>query len=863
MGLRDVGVSWQHIATATGCTSIRDFCTRPPGGRDAYAGIGIAKVAEVERFIAFMYWEINAIAEDEDEDDDGDEEEEEESCGRMEIDIDAHTIRMNVDVDRDCRSLCYILDQLGLALHDEFVEHAKEGGVTHSDGYASMLGARAQTRGTLLGNMYPPLVHFIQALAIDRKYLADEEEEEGKWLRTKMAADNKEGQMAIEDMKPALIQVCSNLALLAWPRKIPLWHMLLGTVVNQMTHCEKVMQVLRATSTTCSYETVAKMRKTAAGKRITAMFNEVWAAKRTGGGLTLVELIKCYEDGLRDDYTPPFKDEHTGVGNDNYQDGAGASRNRPGVHLWCETKCSGIVWRLPVFNLDGLCVDCAVVLKAHREGQIPSRQRREGQIPLPQISASQFYLGSDQGLQAHSPEATRAYYRRTIAADVAALITPASTARVLEELAAQECARQGAGAGGGGNTPAPPATWTEANHAAFTCEQTKQQGFFSCMLVLEQELSHDQLAAGGGGGGGSWENERRVLHKLLFALSAAAGNPTYISVPATEGLNPPHNVLNTDDLARFYSSPGGARVLETLQRGELARWFYALLTEQGLSVTGVTQNAQGPPMFQFTPLEAEPYDADAVQQLAQRERGRGGAGRGARGGGKRPAPGEGAESSKRRRQAAPASDDMAEFVENRAPDDTPPPTAVGGSVYLRMDPAEIEEGEDRRGNARYGIGRSWRDNTAAVPQGESLVGRWVLYNRGRALGWQNAKVLRVTGPLTGRSSKYVVRLEDAVADSGLELEVYLRQDQHSEIGSWLLWSDFDADGRRPRWYIRTRGAPACSAEHRARARRLARSTGRHTPRTRSPRLAGAGAGEEEGTSEEEADGAEADGPNAQ
>ena len=30
-----------------------------------------------------------------------------------------------------------------------------------------------------------------------------------------------------------------------------------------------------------------------------------------------------------------------------------------------------------------------------------------------------------------------------------------------------------------------------------------------------------------------------------------------------------------------------------------------------------------------------------------------------------------------------------------------------------------------------------------------------------------------------------------------------------------------------------------------------------------PRLAGAGAGEEEGTSEEEADGAEADGPNAQ
>lgn len=39
--------------------------------------------------------------------------------------------------------------------------------------------------------------------------------------------------------------------------------------------------------------------------------------------------------------------------------------------------------------------------------------------------------------------------------------------------------------------------------------------------------------------------------------------------------------------------------------------------------------------------------------------------------------------------------------------------------------------------------------------------------------------------------------------------------------------------------------------------------GPHTPRTRSPRLAGAGAGEEEGTSEEEADGAEADGPNAQ
>jgi hypothetical protein len=37
----------------------------------------------------------------------------------------------------------------------------------------------------------------------------------------------------------------------------------------------------------------------------------------------------------------------------------------------------------------------------------------------------------------------------------------------------------------------------------------------------------------------------------------------------------------------------------------------------------------------------------------------------------------------------------------------------------------------------------------------------------------------------------------------------------------------------------------------------------YTPRTRSPGLAGAGAAEEEGTSEEEADGAEADGPNAQ
>ena len=166
----------------------------------------------------------------------------------------------------------------------------------------------------------------------------------------------------------------------------------------------------------------------------------------------------------------------------------------------------------------------------------------------------------------------------------------------------------------------------------------------------------------------------------------------------------------------------------------------------------------------------------------------------------------------------------------------------------------------RRGNARYGIGKSWRDNTAAVPQGESLVGRWVLYNRGRALGWQNAKVLRAS--TAGRSSKYIVRLE-GVADSGLELGVHLRQDQHSEIGSWLLWSEFDADGRRPRWYIRTRGAPACSAEDRARARRLARSPGPHTPRTRSPRPAGAGAGEEEGTSEEEADGAEADCPNAQ
>jgi hypothetical protein len=109
----------------------------------------------------------------------------------------------------------------------------------------------------------------------------------------------------------------------------------------------------------------------------------------------------------------------------------------------------------------------------------------------------------------------------------------------------------------------------------------------------------------------------------------------------------------------------------------------------------------------------------------------------------------------------------------------------------------------RRGDARYGIGKSWRDNTAAVPQGESLVGRWVLYNRGRALGWQNAKVLRAS--TAGRSSKYIVRLE-GVADSGLELGVHLRQDQHSEIGSWLLWSEFDADGRRPRWYIRTRCA---------------------------------------------------------
>jgi hypothetical protein len=39
----------------------------------------------------------------------------------------------------------------------------------------------------------------------------------------------------------------------------------------------------------------------------------------------------------------------------------------------------------------------------------------------------------------------------------------------------------------------------------------------------------------------------------------------------------------------------------------------------------------------------------------------------------------------------------------------------------------------RRGNARYGIGKSWRDNTAAVPQGESLVGRWVLYITGAVL----------------------------------------------------------------------------------------------------------------------------------
>jgi hypothetical protein len=58
----------------------------------------------------------------------------------------------------------------------------------------------------------------------------------------------------------------------------------------------------------------------------------------------------------------------------------------------------------------------------------------------------------------------------------------------------------------------------------------------------------------------------------------------------------------------------------------------------------------------------------------------------------------------------------------------------------------------------------------------------------------------------------------------------------TEIGGWLLWSEFDADGRRPRRYIRTQGA----TEHALaalRARLVHTHRGREAPASPGPGLA--------------------------